>query len=623
MKKKFPSSEINYYPNMNNQYFDNITNNFIQAPYVQTNQFNSKVLLDLRTIVKEEFKSIAVPYINKFINTNFVDKKSFIEKFNEIETRINKNIDLRNQEIKINEAKFEIDEIKSEIINIKNNCNAIFNSNRYSLPINNKININELYNDVNLVTNDLLDKTDNISSLKDDIEKLKKEMKVIKDIFPNIYNIERINSKFKTFEKEGFPNKNLLNDINKLKDDLKIIYENNSFINIDINKEKKIFDFFEKINYDKLLKFDFDKYNDISEIYKKLMAENLNISTKIKNNDEEINLINTQLIDISNIVKNLKDKINGIIPDSIHFIDSKDKNEKNDEIKNIMEEEAKKIKNEMNDIYESFIVEHNKKNGELNEKINEIKRELNEDKIITLENKMNIIQNSNNIKNNQQTLLESKLDYKHLENIIIKFDEEKIKNLENKIKIIDKRINATIDEGKQLDKLKDEINEKNKINNNEKFIEIDKRINNILKDINKFNENKIFITDDIEKKLDSLSINITSLENKLAKLEEKSVRDRIEFCDKMEISNSNNNLPKFNDIRSDNVENVIEDKKEPNKDEEEIKVSEKKEKEGEEKEQLPQNLNNHNLGVEYKNNGDNEEDKEEEEEFKNYSVSDV
>ena len=158
MKKKFPSSEINYYPNMNNQYFDNITNNFIQAPYVQTNQFNSKFLLDLRTIVKEEFKSLAVPYINKFINTNFVDKKSFIEKFNEIETRINKNIDLRNQEIKINEAKFEIDEIKSEIINIKNNYNAVFNSNRYSLPINNKININELYNDVNLVTNDLLDK---------------------------------------------------------------------------------------------------------------------------------------------------------------------------------------------------------------------------------------------------------------------------------------------------------------------------------------------------------------------------------------------------------------------------------------------------------------------------------
>ena len=257
------NNEFNYYPsNQFKQYNKYNTNNILQNSFEQKNVYNDNFKnYELRKIIKEEFESHIIPYrneinqlkeeINNIYNSfnknsieslikdikislyNFVDKKIFYQKLEEMDSKIDNNSNNFNQSKfnLINNIVKEIKKVNLEINNIRNNNNLMklnFSQNKIEKePIDNN-NLNEIK---------LKDITDKTSFLKTDFENLKEEIDSFKktttsSILENNKNLNKLEFDFENIKNDNSSNKlNYLQDISKIKEDIKKI-------RIDINDMK-------------------------------------------------------------------------------------------------------------------------------------------------------------------------------------------------------------------------------------------------------------------------------------------------------------------------------------------------------------------------------------------------
>ena len=644
----------NYNSKRNNNYLNNYSNNFLQSSFEQRNQsVNNISNYDLRKIIKEELESQITPFkkqifylkdeINNIYNNlnkesieslikdiklslyNFVDKKYFSQKIEEMNSRIDANANNINkpQNAVINNIISEIKKIKLEINNIKiNNNNSINNSNRYSSPFNQieKVQKNNMDNLSEMKLKDINDKT---SFLKTDIENLKEEINSFKNscsssILGSKKNFSELELKFENLKTDSSSNKlNLLKDVNKIKADIKKIKddlngmkiknEKNYINDINKNNDVKIFEILEQLNLTKLSNFDVDKYNIICESYEKLMKNYINISKIVEHQNNNIIQLNNKFNEISFLSKKqakkesinysddnnimqkkleildrqiqyLQNRVEKISMDNMQVKESNLDYEKRREENLLMKQEVNKISNQMA-VFNAFIEENDKRREELNIRIDEIKKELKEEKGINSENNIKLLQIQNNIKTNEQKLIDLETKDKNLENIIIKIDEEKIKKLEEEIIRMKEKITANIEEGKRFDDIKNEIYENNRKNEKEKLNEIENRINKIGDEINnikienkgsnvdeskikdieekikmlsndKINENefknKKLISEEIENKVNNNSKNINKLQERISELEEKINNMKKEIKEKAnnQIKSDNTNVVK-------------------------------------------------------------------------------
>ena len=661
----FTNNEFgNYNSKRNNNYLNNYSNNFLQSSFEQRNQsVNNLSNYDLRKIIKEELESQITPFkkqifylkdeINNIYNNlnkesieslikdiklslyNFVDKKYFSQKIEEMNSRIDANANNINkpQNAVINNIISEIKKIKLEINNIKiNNNNSSNNSNRYSSPFN-QIEKVQKGNMDNLSEMKLKDINDKTSFLKTDIENLKEEINSFKNscsssILGSKKNFSELELKFENLKTDSSSNKlNLLKDVNKIKADIKKIKddlngmkiknEKNYMNDINKNNDVKIYEILEQLNLTKLSNFDVDKYNIICESYEKLMKNYINISKIVEHQNNNIIQLNNKFNEISFLSKKqakkesinysddnnimqkkleildrqiqyLQNRVEKISMDNMQVKESNLDYEKRREENLLMKQEVNKISNQMA-VFNAFIEENDKRREELNIRIDEIKKELKEEKGINSENNIKLLQIQNNIKTNEQKLIDLETKNKNLENIIIKIDEEKIKKLEEEIIRMKEKITANIEEGKRFDDIKNEIYENNRKNEKEKLNEIENKINKISDEINnikignkgsnvdeskikdieekikmlsndKINENefknKKLISEEIENKVNNNSKNINKLEERISELEEK-INNM-----KKEIKEKANNQIKSDNI---NVDKKIEDNEIDNK----------------------------------------------------------
>ena len=661
----FTNNEFgNYNSKRNNNYLNNYSNNFLQSSFEQRNQsVNNLSNYDLRKIIKEELESQITPFkkqifylkdeINNIYNNlnkesieslikdiklslyNFVDKKYFSQKIEEMNSRIDANVSnlSKPQNAVINNIISEIKKIKLEINNIKiNNNNSSNNSNRYSSPFN-QIEKVQKGNMDNLSEMKLKDINDKTSFLKTDIENLKEEINSFKNscsssILGSKKNFSELELKFENLKTDSSSNKlNLLKDVNKIKADIKKIKddlngmkiknEKNYMNDINKNNDVKIYEILEQLNLTKLSNFDVDKYNIICESYEKLMKNYINISKIVEHQNNNIIQLNNKFNEISFLSKKqakkesinysddnnimqkkleildrqiqyLQNRVEKISMDNMQVKESNLDYEKRREENLLMKQEVNKISNQMA-VFNAFIEENDKRREELNIRIDEIKKELKEEKGINSENNIKLLQIQNNIKTNEQKLIDLETKNKNLENIIIKIDEEKIKKLEEEIIRMKEKITANIEEGKRFDDIKNEIYENNRKNEKEKLNEIENKINKISDEINnikignkgsnvdeskikdieekikmlsndKINENefknKKLISEEIENKVNNNSKNINKLEERISELEEK-INNM-----KKEIKEKANNQIKSDNI---NVDKKIEDNEIDNK----------------------------------------------------------
>ena len=462
----FANNELeNYFQNRKNNYINNFSNNILRNSYEQRNQsLNNLSNYDLRKIIKEEFESQITPYkkqifsleneINNIYNNsnkdsieglikdiklslyNFVDRKYFNQKIEEMNSRIdvNGNNLSKNQNVVINNIIGEINKIKLEINNIKINNNSINNSNRHSIPFNKieKEPIDSITNNLNEIK--LKDINDKTSFLKTDIENLKEEINSFKNscqssIIVNKKNFSELELKFENLKTDSSSDKlNLIKDVNKIKADikkikddlngLKITNEKNYMNDLNKNNDFKIYEILEKLNLTKLSNFDMDKYNHVSEGYEKLMKNYINLSKIIEHQNNNIIQLNNKFNEISFLSKKqskkesinfsddnnitqkkyeilerqiqyLQNRVEKISMDSMQIKESNLDYEKRKEEYLYMKQEISKISNQMAE-NNAFIEENNKRREELNIRIDEIKKELKEEKNINQENKIKL-----------------------------------------------------------------------------------------------------------------------------------------------------------------------------------------------------------------------------------------
>ena len=663
----FTNNEFgNYNSKRNNNYLNNYSNNFLQSSFEQRNQsVNNISNYDLRKIIKEELESQITPFkkqifylkdeINNIYNNlnresieslikdiklslyNFVDKKYFSQKIEEMNSRIDTNANNINkpQNAVINNIISEIKKIKLEINNIKiNNNNSINNSNRYSSPLN-QIEKVQKGNMDNLSEMKLKDINDKTSFLKTDIENLKEEINSFKNscsssILGSKKNFSELELKFENLKTDSSSNKlNLLKDVNKIKADIKKIKddlngmkiknEKNYMNDINKNNDVKIYEILEQLNLTKLSNFDVDKYNIICESYEKLMKNYINISKIVEHQNNNIIQLNNKFNEISFLSKKqakkesinysddnnimqkkleildrqiqyLQNRVEKISMDNMQVKESNLDYEKRREENLLMKQEVNKISNQMA-VFNAFIEENDKRREELNIRIDEIKKELKEEKGINSDNNIKLLQIQNNIKTNEQKFIDLETKNKNLENIIIKIDEEKIKKLEEEIIRMKEKITASIEEGKRFDDIKNEIYENNRKNEKEKLNEIENKINKISDEINnikienkgsnvdeskikdieekikmlsndKINENefknKKLISEEIENKVNNNSKNINKLEERISELEEKINNMKKEIKEKANNQIKSDNINVGKKIE-DNVDKKIED----------------------------------------------------------------
>ena len=454
----FANNELeNYFQNRKYNYLNNFSNNILPNSYEQRNQsLNNLSNYDLRKIIKEEFESQITPYkkqifsleneINNIYNNsnkdsieglikdiklslyNFVDRKYFNQKIEEMNSRIdvNGNNLSKNQNVVINNIISEINKIKLEINNIKINNNSINNSNRHSIPFNKieKEPIDSITNNLNEIK--LKDINDKTSFLKTDIENLKEEINSFKNscqssIIGNKKNFSELELKFENLKTDSSSDKlNLIKDVNKIKADikkikddlngLKITNEKNYMNDLNKNNDFKIYEILEKLNLTKLSNFDMDKYNYISEGYEKLKKNYINLSKIIEHQNNNIIQLNNKFNEISFLSKKqskkesinfsddnnitqkkyeilerqiqyLQNRVEKISMDSMQIKESNLDYEKRKEEYLYMKQEIGKISNQMAE-NNAFIEENNKRREELNIRIDEIKKELKEEKNI-------------------------------------------------------------------------------------------------------------------------------------------------------------------------------------------------------------------------------------------------
>ena len=602
LNKGFKYNDIT---NRSNNYINNYTNNILQSSYDLRNPpSNNSSNNDIKKMIREEFESLIVPYkkqiyslkeeINNIYNNlnrdsienlikeirlnlyNFVDKKYFNQKIDEIDSKIDNNAQnlYKPQNKIINNIITEIKKMKLEINNIKMNNNSL-NSNLSKQNFNLKQNLKEPNEDIKNLNEikfkDIIDKT---SFLKSDFENLKEEMNSFKksissSIIVNNKNLSELELNIENLKTDFSSDKlQLLKDSNKTKEDLKKIkYElneikiSNESISIDNqnkNNNYKIYEILEDLKLTKLSNFDMDKYNIICESYEKLMKNYITILERMKNQNNNIMTLNNKLNEFSFLAKKqakkevlynsednpvsqkkieflerqiqyLQDRTEKISLDAMHVNEANlDYGKRKEEIL-MMKQEINKLNNKLVEYY-TLYEESNKRNEQINLRIDEIKKELKEEKNINLENKMNLLQNQNGINNNQQKIKELEEKNDELKNIIIKISEEKIKKLEDQIIRMDEKTNAYINEKKKLDEIKNEINENNKKNKEEKLNEIENVINKIRDEIktiqlskggnNNIEESRIKNIEEQIKKLDTNKINENEFQNKILISEE-------------------------------------------------------------------------------------------------------
>ena len=536
---------------------------------------------------------------------------------------------------------------------------------------------------------------DKNSFLRKEFEILKEEMNSFKiscnsTIMGNSKTINELEFKYENLKNDDSSNKlNDFKEINKIKDDInkikskineiKIANETNIMNFSNKNIEMKIYEILEKLNLTKLSDFNMDKYNIICKSYENLMKNYINISKIVERQNNNIKILNDKLNEVSYLVKkqpnkeiikiednNIFQKKYEILERQIQYIQNrvekisldnmnvKDANidyEKRKEELLSMKQEINNVSKQMA-IYNAFIEDNNKKRDEINLRIDEIKKELKEEKNINVENKININQNINEIKSIKEKINKIEEKNKILEDTIIKLDEEKLKKLENEIIRMDEKVSSSIEEGKKIDELRNEINENNRRNINERIQEIENELNKIRDDMKNINfekqgdnigEEKIKsieeqikkLNDDkknqalISEELDNKVVtNANKFEERTKKLELKidNIQKEIE-----ELKVKQLNTPGISQNKIDENENRMEENKEEKKGEgREEKKEEEREKKKEDikisknegnNEKVKKNIRNpQNFGVPI----DNQEDgKNEENEFDDYENEDA
>ena len=681
----FRNDEFDYNQSSNNnRYIHNYTNNILQISNEPKNNSCLNVSNNELRKIKEEISNLKdelnyykgadsknIESLKNQINMskyNFVDKKFFQQKLEEIDSKIS--------------------------INSNTNQLDLNNSNRFNLSqnIKPKESIDNINNINEIKLKDIIDKN---SFLRKEFEILKEEMNSFKiscnsTIMGNSKTINELEFKYENLKNDDSSNKlNDFKEINKIKDDInkikskineiKIANETNIMNFSNKNIEMKIYEILEKLNLTKLSDFNMDKYNIICKSYENLMKNYINISKIVERQNNNIKILNDKLNEVSYLVKKqpnkeiikiednnifqkkyeilerqmeyIQNRVEKISLDNMNVKDANIDYEKRKEELLSMKQEINNVSKQMA-IYNAFIEDNNKKRDEINLRIDEIKKELKEEKNINVENKININQNINEIKSIKEKINKIEEKNKILEDTIIKLDEEKLKKLENEIIRMDEKVSSSIEEGKKIDELRNEINENNRRNINERIQEIENELNKIRDDMKNINfekqgdnigEEKIKsieeqikkLNDDkknqalISEELDNKVVtNANKFEERTKKLELKidNIQKEIE-----ELKVKQLNTPGISQNKIDENENRMEENKEEKKGEgREEKKEEEREKKKEEikisknegnNEEVKKNIRNpQNFGVPI----DNQEDgKNEENEFDDYENEDA
>ena len=614
----FRNDEFDYNQSSNNnRYIHNYTNNILQISNEPKNNSCLNVSNNELRKIKEEISNLKdelnyykgadsknIESLKNQINMskyNFVDKKFFQQKLEEIDSKISINSNTNQLDLKvIKNMMYEINKLKYEINNIKNNNNNLFiNSNRFNLSqnIKPKESIDNINNINEIKLKDIIDKN---SFLRKEFDILKKEMNSFKElcnsaIMGNSKTINELEFKYENLKNDDSSNKlNDFKEINKIKDDInkikskineiKITNETNIMNFSNKNIEMKIYEILEKLNLTKLSDFNMDKYNIICKSYENLTKNYINISKIVERQNNNIKILNDKLNEVSYLVKKqpnkeiikiednnifqkkyeilerqmeyIQKRVEKISLDNMNVKDANIDYEKRKEELLSMKQEINNVSKQMA-IYNAFIEDNNKKRDEINLRIDEIKKELKEEKNINVENKININQNINEIKSIKEKINKIEEKNKILEDTIIKLDEEKLKKLENEIIRMDEKVSSSIEEGKKIDELRNEINENNIRNN-------DERIKYIENELNKIRDNMKNIN--FEKQGDNIGEEkIKSIEEQIKKLNDDKKNQALisEELENKVVTNANKfeERTKKLELKIDNIQKEIEELK--------------------------------------------------------------
>ena len=549
----------NYYNvyNKNNEEINNKGNELINGQQAQLYNQNIENNNNIKNIISNEFNSLIIPYQRDF-NSNIYNLES---KINSINLKLDKLSNNNNNDI----DNFLINKEYLNKNKLNNNTDYIsreeFESK--SLELNNQI---SLLNSViiSLKNNNNKPFDNNLNNENNSNNENKKVLDEL-NIFKNtIYrDIEQVNQKFDTNLKEyDIKIKNILEDLNIIKEDYKSLKYELGLLKININNINKVHKDNESISKEKYLEKSFNEnflINDIKEYKNKISNLEKNLKNLEENNNFDIQYLKKELSNLDLKFKNIeKPAVNSDINSSInntnnirisrneknneyieglirnYFQDFKKENEnninelnskldnKNEEIFKYFEKYDNTIKNlntKIEKINNNLEIDNKKKFNHLNEKIEKSIIELNESNIgfnneSRFANNLMGNDNINNIKLQikNQNLKIDRLD-SEIKDKLINIDEQ-ILNNEKKINSLEEKINENRDKIKKIEN--DGFN--NKKNESNYFDEIRKNKEKIYIE-EKRSSKEISKKDETNKDMDNKS------ENKTSKKEEKKEKE--------------------------------------------------------------------------------------------------
>ena len=549
----------NYYNvyNKNNEEINNKGNELINGQQAQLYNQNIENNNNIKNIISNEFNSLIIPYQRDF-NSNIYNLESKINSINlkldKLSTNNNNDIDnllinkeyLNKNKLNNNTDYISREEFESKSLELNNQI-SLLNSVIISLKNNNNKPFDNNLNNENNSNNENKKVLDEINIFKNTIYR----------------DIEQVNQKFDTNLKEyDIKIKNILEDLNIIKEDYKSLNYELGLLKININNINKVHKDNESISKEKYLEKSFNEnflINDIKEYKNKISNLEKNLKNLEENNNFDIQYLKKELSNLDLKFKNIeKPAVNSDINSSInntnnirisrneknneyieglirnYFQDFKKENEnninelnskldnKNEEIFKYFEKYDNTIKNlntKIEKINNNLEIDNKKKFNHLNEKIEKSIIELNESNIgfnneSRFANNLMGNDNINNIKLQikNQNLKIDRLD-SEIKDKLINIDEQ-ILNNEKKINSLEEKINENRDKIKKIEN--DGFN--NKKNESNYFDEIRKNKEKIYIE-EKRSSREISKKDETNKDMDNKS------ENKTSKKEEKKEKD--------------------------------------------------------------------------------------------------
>ena len=516
----------NYYNvyNKNNEEINNKGNELINGQQAQLYNQNIENNNNIKNIISNEFNSLIIPYQRDF-NSNIYNLES---KINSINLKLDKLSNNNNNDI----DNFLINKEYLNKNKLNNNTDYIsreeFESK--SLELNNQI---SLLNSViiSLKNNNNKPFDNNLNNENNSNNENKKVLDEL-NIFKNtIYrDIEQVNQKFDTNLKEyDIKIKNILEDLNIIKEDYKSLKYELGLLKININNINKVHKDNESISKEKYLEKSFNEnflINDIKEYKNKISNLEKNIKNLEENNNFDIQYLKKELSNLDLKFKNIeKPAVNSDINSSINNTNNIriSRNEKNNEY----------IEGLIRNYFQDFKKENENNINELNSKLDNKNEEI----------------------------------FKYFE----KYDNT-IKNLNTKIEKINN--NLEIDNKKKFNHLNEkieksiiELNESNiGFNNESRFannILGNESINNIKLQIKNQNLKIDRLDSEIKDKLINIDEQILNNEKKMSSLEEKIFenREKIKIIENEKYNNKKNESNFFDEIRKSKEKIYIEEKR--------------------------------------------------------------